>query len=139
MDRRPVPRRYSRTCPAPPIAARLSSAAATVSKKTKYRLVPRLDKEQLGHVLHLHGYSSLPRRTTTSPALRRGRAVWTWSASRAGRHGGFGHDVDDAQTELALRPVYQVQLQPAGDAGRQGANDERIVAGPRKQLVADRL
>ena len=32
---------------------------------------------------------------------------------QAGLRGGFGHDVDDAHTELPLRPVDQVQFQPA--------------------------
>lgn len=63
----------------------------------------------------------------------------SYKASRTCLRGGFGHDVDDTQAELPLGSVHQVQLQPAGNARRQCADDERVVAWVHKQFVGDRL
>src|SRR5260370_8527514 len=84
-------------------------------------------------------HSAFPRRTITSPALRRGRGEVAWSPSQTRLRGGFGHDVDDPQAELPLGSVHEVQLQPAGNTRRQGADDEGIVARVGEQFVGDRL
>src|SRR5258708_8657534 len=84
-------------------------------------------------------HAAFPRRTITSPALRRGRGEVAWSPSQTRLRGGFGHDVDDPQAELPLGSVHEVQLQPAGNTRRQGADDEGIVARVGEQFVGDLL
>ena len=61
------------------------------------------------------------------------RGKWGWACLSPGRLrtcgcGRFSHDVDDTQAELALGPVHEVQLQPAGNARGQRADDEDVVA-----------
>src|SRR5262245_15710390 len=59
--------------------------------------------------------------------------------SPARRRERLRHDMDDGQVELALGPMYEIELQPAGNARRERADDESIVAGVGLQLVGDRL
>src|SRR4029453_14169367 len=45
---------------------------------------------------------------------------------------GLGHHVDNTPAKLSLGAVHQVQLQPAGNARRECADDKDVVARMRK-------
>src|SRR5262245_18141028 len=78
-----------------------------------------------------HPDRGTPAELGVSPSRRLGRRTTEPAryASPARRRERLGHDVDHGQMELALGPMHEIELQPAGDAWRERADDESIVAG----------